>query len=59
MFKIAGSHDCWYQFEDGQYKYAHELKEGLKDFKAVKSLGIKMNTAKLLSTFIQNQPKGT
>lgn len=50
----AGCADEWYKFEDAGYRWASELKAGLKDQKAIQELKVCRQKAKILNVLIQN-----
>ena len=54
--KRAGLNKLWHTFEDAGYKWAYELKSGLKAVKDVKAL-VKSNDAAFLFRLIQNDAK--
>lgn len=53
----AGCADQWFKFEDAGYRWASELKGGLKDQKAIQELKVPAQQAKFLNVLIQNDSK--
>jgi hypothetical protein len=53
----AGFDDLWFHFEDANYKWAYELKLGLKSVKELKAIGLPTKVATILDRLIQNDTK--